>query len=566
MLADYTQEIVQGFRKNEIIVFCGAGISFNSGIPVVREIKSKILDKLGLLEDEKKNISEYPQPFEAFMETLIERTDPRPLLQIFEQGEPNSTHRFLANLAKSRLLNIIVTTNVDALIEKAMDQAGVDYDLIYEEKRFKSIKWNDERVKIIKLHGSIHDKANIAVTIKQVAEKESLYSRKKVIDAIMSHPKYKSIWVIGYSCSDIFDINPCVAGQGDKTKTIFFLEHSQDSDGQSELRNISSKSDPNPFKEYKGIIATYDTDSVIHALWETLLSSSYLKPTNKNVSWEIFINTWLDTAVKDNGNAILNYMIGALFKYSADFQNANKYLFKAVEMDNAEDRQELTIYVYQFIGDIYRDTGKYEDAIESFGKAEYLAEKLKISEAQCNAINSIGIVYEDQKKHDEAIQQHRLALEIAQDIGLQRLEGKILGNIGIVLKNKGGKTNLKEAIGYQNRSLKIARNVGDKRSEGRTLGNLAIAYSDLGQKQNAIEYYEKAYKIAIELADTYHQAVWMANMGMDYIGIDNDAANRFLNHAIAKFQKIGSHHYVEYCKTKLHDLKKAQPANPANGE
>lgn len=552
----YIQDLVDGFIRNEIIVSCGAGISFNSGIPMVWDIKSKILDTFSLCKDEKNIILEYPQPFEAFMETLIERTNPLPLFDMFEYGEPNATHRFLANMAKKQLVDTVVTTNFDKLIETAMDDECVDYDLIYEDETLQELKLGDGRVRIIKLHGSIHDKDKMAVTIKKIAEKDSVYPRKKAIDEIITHPKYKIIMVIGYSCSDVFDINPCISSQVNKSKYIFYLKHSEKGNIHLESNNVCSKSLPSPFENYNGIMGTYDTDKVIETIWGSILPGKYPYVTSKSTPWENAVSTWVKTALKNNNNSsgILDFLVGSLFKYSADFKTSNKYLFKAIKTEKSEGNKELRIYIYQAIGDNYRDTGNYPNAIKCFKKAMILAKKLGIPEAQCLAINSIGIVYEDQKKHDYAIRRHKSALEIARKLSLRKIEGRILGNIGIVLKNKRGESNIKKGIDYQNDALKIARDTGDKRSEGRVLGNLAIAYSDLGDKSTGIGYYEEAYKIALDLADTYHQAVWKANMGMDYIGIDDNAAEKYLNKAIKQFQEMGSRHYVEYCKEKLQEL------------
>lgn len=543
----FIQDLINGFGKKEIIVFCGAGISFNSGIPLVWDIKSRILETLNLGDHEKNRLLEYSQPFEAFMETIIERTNPLPLFRMFELGAPGITHLFLAKMAKNQLIDTVVTTNFDKLIETAMDDEGVDYDTVYEDKQLQDLKIGDGMVRIIKLHGSVHNKNEMAVTIKKVAENDSIYSRKKAIDEIIANKKYKSILMIGYSCSDVFDINPSLSSQENKKKQIIYLRH-------SDKNKSSSEPLANPFEGYLGRMVTHNTDAVIKTIWESILSCECPNVARVKLHWENAVTDWARMAIENHGRDVLEFLAGSLFKYSANFKESNKYLLKSVNADRPGDCNEIAVYACQSIGDNYRDTGEYSNAIDYFKKAMDLARSLKMSEAQCVAINSIGIVYEDQKKHDKAIQKHQSALKIAKRQKLKKMEGKILGNIGIVLKNRGGKDSLKKAIEYQNDALNIARDIGDKRSEGRTLGNLAIAYSDSGDKSTAIEYYKEAYNVAIDLADVYHQAVWKANMGMDYTGTDNNMAEEYLNRAIEQFQDIGSQHYVEYCRKKLQEL------------
>ena len=55
--------------------------------------------------------------------------------------------------------------------------------------------------------------------------------------------------------------------------------------------------------------------------------------------------------------------------------------------------------------------------------------------------------------------------------------GAILGNLGIAYNNLGDP---RKAIEYYEKALKIAQEIGDRRGEGNQLGNLGLAYSDLG--------------------------------------------------------------------------------------
>src|SRR5215216_4633248 len=73
---------------NEVAIFCGAGISKNSGLPLANELKQYILRKLPIDEDGQNDIMESNLPFEAFVETLSENADISTLLSLFEHGEP----------------------------------------------------------------------------------------------------------------------------------------------------------------------------------------------------------------------------------------------------------------------------------------------------------------------------------------------------------------------------------------------------------------------------------------------------------------------------------------------
>ena len=86
------REISESIREKELAVFCGAGISRNSGLPLANELKRAILEKLPLNAADRDEIMASALPFEAFIETLSENTDISRLLDIFEQCSPNANH------------------------------------------------------------------------------------------------------------------------------------------------------------------------------------------------------------------------------------------------------------------------------------------------------------------------------------------------------------------------------------------------------------------------------------------------------------------------------------------
>ncbi len=71
-----------------------------------------------------------------------------------------------------------------------------------------------------------------------------------------------------------------------------------------------------------------------------------------------------------------------------------------------------------------------------------------------------------------------------------------------------------KAIEYFDKALKIAQEIGDRRNEGACFGNLGVAYRDLGEVRKAIVCYEKALKIAREIGDKRNESIWLNNLGI----------------------------------------------------
>jgi len=150
-------EVKKGINLGETVVFFGAGISRDSGLPIVNQLVPYILDKLELPPEDIRLILKKDNspkiPFEAFMETIQENSNPGLIFDIYEQGVPNTNHILLSKLIKEGKLKTIVTTNFDKLIERALSMEpnaliqGRDYDLLYKEQDFENINWNNDRTR-----------------------------------------------------------------------------------------------------------------------------------------------------------------------------------------------------------------------------------------------------------------------------------------------------------------------------------------------------------------------------------------------------------------------------------
>jgi NAD-dependent SIR2 family protein deacetylase len=116
----WAKQITQLFNNRRAAVFCGAGISFHSSIPVVSQIVDAILAELGATNEEKCVLLNSPIPFELFMQTLNEHSDISLLSDMFDGGAPNTSHLFLAQLVRLGRISTVCTTNFDTLLERAL--------------------------------------------------------------------------------------------------------------------------------------------------------------------------------------------------------------------------------------------------------------------------------------------------------------------------------------------------------------------------------------------------------------------------------------------------------------
>lgn len=98
-----------------------------------------------------------------------------------EQGlkVPTSTHRSIAKLVKDGYIRMILTTNFDRLMEMALEEEGIQYDVASNEDSLNGIRpYVHSKCTIIKLHGDYKD-----TRIKNTSEELSEYP--KILDNLL---------------------------------------------------------------------------------------------------------------------------------------------------------------------------------------------------------------------------------------------------------------------------------------------------------------------------------------------------------------------------------------------
>jgi len=228
-------------NAKELSFFCGAGISYNSGIPLVYHIVRDVIDALS---DKQINPDEFytnlitiRKPFEAFMETLLRTSRNDTVLDIFDSSSPNNNHRIIAQLCKRGIVREVFTTNFDTLLETAFNEINllenVDYVVLSQDDQF-SLDYGPNIIVLYKIHGCISQKKTMSTTIKNVANKYKVAKRKKVIErAFLPNRSGRTMIVLGYSFSDVFDINIFINEMEiNKNENTYIIKHTQELNNQ----------------------------------------------------------------------------------------------------------------------------------------------------------------------------------------------------------------------------------------------------------------------------------------------------------------------------------------------
>lgn len=258
---------------DKLKVLCGAGISLNSGMPLANQYLKYIFTHSGYTDKYAQEIINYHLPFETWLKLYIDYNDYLNnhyyLLDVFSASEvlPNKNHFLIADLVLKGVINDVYTTNFDLLLEKAFEDRGlkrsVDYEVFYNEQDFENVN-ACKLPRIIKLHGSAEDYNSIRITIDKVSSRTNVNYRKNVIEAMVSKNEDEKLLILGYSCSDIFDIVPAIENSKTPHCAIINLRH----DKVEEIYPLPVKWPKDKSCTFTGLEIKMPTDKFIDFLYQ----------------------------------------------------------------------------------------------------------------------------------------------------------------------------------------------------------------------------------------------------------------------------------------------------------
>jgi len=494
----FISEVTTALKQKTLSIFCGAGISFNSGLPIVDQLLNYLYKTLELDDTAKYKLFESEIPFERVMETLLIESEIYEIQNIFLEGTPNNNHKFIAKLSKLQLLKIIYTTNFDLLIEKALESEGLvngEHFRVYKtEQELRNINWKDSLIKIIKIHGCASERKEMAIILSQLASDRYLDLRQNLLSQIFSTKESSSVLVLGYSCSD-FDLVPIIGALEDPSSDIFFVEHSSE---KSKAEPIHIKEQKNPFKNYAGIRMNESTDKIVNLLSDTLNLKISNATTIEETSWKKDIDTWYLNNIENSGPGFKHHVNAKLLYSIGDNHGTIEHASQSIEIAYRHNNTNAYASELGTMGLAYNRLGKYEEALGCFQKSLPILRQIGDDENIAAQTQSYANILHHIGKNEEAIIYFKEALNIAQRNNNKFTESNISGNITncYISLNQ-----LVFARYYVDIALELSQNLGNKQAESSQLGMLSRIYFEMGQFQKALAIMLDAIQIKKMIAD-----------------------------------------------------------------
>lgn len=543
--------ISEKLAVGEISIFCGAGISFNSGLPLANELIKYILTLLKVNSSDAEKILQSNLPFEAFIQTLTEEVGVDEILNIFSKGEPNTNHDLIAQFVKLGYVKNVLTTNFDSLIERALNKIGlvegINYQVFSNEIEFEKINWKTGNIKIIKIHGCISNQKEMAITLELVARKTINQHKNNIVSSFFSRSINLNVLIIGYSCSDLFDISPLIESIEENRSQLLFLEHSP---LDVKVEDISLKEFKNPFKYYTGQRFYLNTDTFTKKLWKSISTLNY-EWKKSEISWKENVIKWYEgtsiysLAMKNQISARIFYDIGEydlsvkmweqgmhiaqtennqIFFYAqlgnvgmalnaiGRFKEAKVCLEESGKACREIGNTQGEVSQLQALGNVYGNLREFDNAINVFNKAIDLA-SIYVPESLCSCFGNLSNVYNQIQDHDNVIRILERGLPIAFATGNKQSEGSMLSSLGVAFFLKG---NTNKAVNLVMESLKVTRLIGDRQGECMALHNLSNFFLQLEDYDNCLQYSNLGLEIAEEIGIRQSEAGALYNIGTLY--------------------------------------------------
>lgn len=186
------KQIKHAIETDSLIIFVGAGVSKNSGLPLWDDIVDVFKEELNLQEQDDTNVFKVPQYYydtfgqNRYFQKLEE------IFKLFNNAEPNFAHDYIAKIKPKH----IITTNYDDLLEKRFSVSDMQYDVITEDS---DIPYSRSDHYLIKMHGELSRKNIVLKENDYLEYEDNFYMVSNLIKSlIMNH----TVLFLGYSLND----------------------------------------------------------------------------------------------------------------------------------------------------------------------------------------------------------------------------------------------------------------------------------------------------------------------------------------------------------------------------
>ena len=490
-------------KGGRVALWCGAGISIPSGLPPATGMAGWICEHLCPKEASREVLLEevccsHRIPFEAFIEILIRISGNGSFLEMFSEGAPTRAHLLAAKLVKKGWLGTVGTTNFDLLFERALAMVGVNPDkwqCLSADADFEGLETAqlaDLAFTLLKIHGSYSsDISCMITTLQQLGQRISVEARMDGVDLLFRSGSHDTVLMLGYSCSDVFDINPRIIASGPDLKTIIIVQHSHGPDTEViQLKTVKELPVFSNTNDQSYLIRT-DTDAFLLKL-QGELGIDIPSLTVARSLWLSHLDRWFSAIAPSAADRI----VAAAFRRSGHYELAEIHYIEAIRLLEPQGASETLADVIVQLGALHQLMGKYQTALDTYNKALNLLPNSP-SRVRSTALYQIGRVFEETGDFRGALKGYEESMSIDQCLGDEQGIASCLHQTGIIYQDYFHDWN--EAESRYKRSLIIKNRLGDLEGIFNSLHQLSTLALVRDRYDEALHLNGEALDLALRL-------------------------------------------------------------------
>lgn len=202
--AELPPGVIDAIRSKNAVLFVGAGVSVDAGLPSAKALASSLLATLASLGVDVYgrvlNLDTVAELFQAKLSRVRLATEIEALLSTTSFSDISATHLLIAFLIKHGFIDTVVTTNYDSLIEDACAAVGTHIKAIAHP----SLMYHAGAgiPVIFKLHGDFYHPQLLVLTPRDYHDFESHPERRAIITRIRELIQSRPVIFLGYSIQD----------------------------------------------------------------------------------------------------------------------------------------------------------------------------------------------------------------------------------------------------------------------------------------------------------------------------------------------------------------------------
>lgn len=180
--------------------------------------------------------------------------------------------------------------------------------------------------------------------------------------------------------------------------------------------------------------------------------------------------------------------LGVSYKNKGEYLTALEYYHSGLDVKTAQANLRGVAISHINIGNIHNEMKQFEMALKHFQIAKSLCDSIGFIRGYASVSNNMGIVYKNKGKYEEAIASYKDALKL----GNEQINASVYSNIG----NLFLKLNALDSVQfYLSASYTLLENSGNNKDLAVVCNDLGILYTKRKKYQKAIKYAQKALSL-----------------------------------------------------------------------